>query len=64
MGFDMYETGVMNWDDAHAFMRAIDQHIGVDYEINQLDQGEYYVVVFDLETEAELSLCRKFDKGV
>ena len=64
MGFNMYKTGVMNLADTLAFILAIYEHIGVDYEFNDYGENGYYVVVYDLETEAELALCRKFDKGV
>lgn len=60
---DYYETEVLTATQLYKFRNFIDTRIGVDYEVNRVDDGQWYVLVFELEPH-EVLLCMEFEKGI
>ena len=62
MGY--FESECMSKYKAEKFGKLCDLLIGTEYEINQDDDNNYYVVVFDLETAEEIDLVNKINLHV
>ena len=60
---EYYETEVLTAENAHLFAKAFDSRIGVDREINPVDEGEAYVMCFDL-THQEVTICREIEMEI
>jgi hypothetical protein len=57
----MYETKLMTKAQMEAFTSFVDDKLGVDYEINETDDDEYYLFFMDLEENYEYEALRNFE---
>ena len=58
-----YITDSLTSAQNEAFTRFIDREIGTEWEVDQHDENEFTVTVFDLST-SELKKVREFEKGI
>ena len=60
----MYETQLMNEKQMNEFTSFIDEKIGVDYEVNETDDDEYYILVLDLEEDEEYDALSDYENAM
>ncbi len=60
----MYETGIMTKDQSRAFTDFVDKELGVDYEIDEAEDGEFYILFMDLELRSEYKALIDFEKSL
>ena len=60
----MYETKLMTKAQMEAFRNFVDDKLGVDYEINETDDDEYYLFFMDLEENYEYEALRNFENDM
>jgi stress response protein YsnF len=60
----MYETKLMTKAQMEAFTDFVDDKLGVDYDINETDDDEYYLFFMDLELDEEYEALRNFENAM
>jgi hypothetical protein len=60
----MYETGIMSKAQSIAFADFVDKELGVDYEIDEAEDGEFYILFMDLELRSEYKALIDFEKSL
>ena len=60
----VYETELMTYAQCVLFQQFIDDKIGVDYEVNEMDDDEHYILVLDLEEDEEYELLRNYENNM
>ena len=60
----MYETMLMCKADAEKFVKLFMEKVGTDYELNDMQDGTFYVFAFDMETEEEIDICRDIENSL
>jgi hypothetical protein len=60
----MYETKLMTEKQLGEFTAFVDEKLGVDYEINETDDDEYYLFFMDLEEDSEYEALRNFENAM
>ena len=60
----MYETQLMTGKQMEEFTDFIDDKLGVDYEINETDDDEFYIFLMDLEEDYEYDALRDFENAM
>ena len=56
----IYETALLTYTEFQAFKKWLDKEIGTEYDTNQEDVNEYYLVIFDL-THGEVDIIRDYE---
>jgi hypothetical protein len=54
----------MNEKQMNEFTDFIDEKLGVDYEINETDDDEFYIFLMDLEEDYEYDALRDFENAM
>lgn len=60
----MYETKLMTKAQMESFTEFVDEKLGVDYEINETDDDEFYIFFMDLEEDSEYEALRNFENAM
>ena len=61
---EIYETDdTYNLQEIVLFEAFVDDEIGVEYERNEADVGQYYLMVFDLDFK-EVKLIRNYENSL
>lgn len=60
---EIYETDLMTKTQIKSFEKWIDKNIGTDWEINQNDTDEFYMMIFDL-TYSEVIKIRNYENSL
>ena len=60
---EYYETESMTKAKADDFVIWFEKEIGTDYELNELDENEFYILFCDLEPE-EVEKIREHEKSL
>lgn len=60
----MYETQLMTEKQKDEFTDFVDDKLGVDYEINETDDDEYYLFFMDLELDEEYDMLEKYENAM
>ncbi len=60
----MYETKLMSEKQKDEFTDFVDDKLGVDYEVNKMDDNEYYLFFMDLELDEEYYALRDFENAM
>ena len=58
-----FETQIMTHPQAVEFMKRFDDRVGTDRELNEAEDGEWYVVCLDLES-VEVTMCVEIESEV
>lgn len=58
---EAYETDIMTKTQIKSFEKWLDKNIGTDWEENENDTDEFYLMVFDL-THKEVNQIRNYEK--
>ena len=56
----IYETGLLSHKEFRAFKKWLDREIGTEYDTNQDDGDNYYIVIFDLRM-GEVDMIRDYE---
>ena len=56
----IYETELLSYKEFQAFKKWLDKEIGTEYDTNQEDVNEYYIVIFDL-VDDEVTMIRDYE---
>jgi len=57
----IYETRVMTKARTDWFVEQYDMLVGTDREVNEVGLNGFYVVCLELETAAEIEICRQLE---
>ncbi len=57
---EYYETGEMSKSEAKDFIKWFEKEIGTDYEENEVDDNQVYILFCDL-TPSEVTKIRKYE---
>ena len=60
----MYETQLMTGKQKDEFVDFVDDKLGVDYEINETDDDEYYLFFMDLEELREYEMLEEYENAM
>jgi hypothetical protein len=60
----MYETGTMSKKQGEEFEAFLNDKIGTDYEVNEVDDDEVYIFIIDLELKSEYKLIREYEQAM
>ena len=60
----MYETALMTERKMLKFIAEFIMQVGTDYEKNDMGDGKFYVLCFDMETEEEIRICRDIENKI
>ena len=60
---EVYETDIVTKREIKSFEKWLDKNIGTDWEENQNDTNEFYLMIFDL-THKEVKEIRNYENSL